>query len=117
MQLCVDLYDRARPDLARHFRPVHLILLPILNHKHWVLTLNRLIHFSDTLLIDTHGTLSRAFLVTQGILDRLIDIFSPVFKPLGHPALHGLPSLLTPLGDLFIPAEVVPHRRYHALPH
>ena len=117
MQLCVNLYDRARPDLARHFRPVHLILLPILNHKHWVLTLNRLIKFSDALLIDTHGALSRAFLMTQRILDRLIHIFTAVFKPLGHPALHGLPSLLTPLGDLFIAAEVVPHRRDHALPH
>ena len=69
MQLCVYLDDRARPDLACHFGPVHLILLPILYHKHWVLTIDWLVQFSESLLIHTHGTLSRAFLVMHGILD------------------------------------------------
>ena len=96
MQLCVNLDDRARPDLAaRDFRPVHLILLPILNHKHWVLTLNRLIQFSQSLLIDTHGALSRPFLVMHsGILDRVIRKVAPAFKLFGHAALHGFPSLM-----------------------
>ena len=119
MQLCVNLDDRARPDLACYFGPVHLILLPILNHKHWVLTIDRLVQFSESLLINTHGALSRAFLVTHGILDRVKHKVAPAFKLFGHAALHGLPSLLMPLRNnrVFIAAEVVPNGRDHALPH
>ena len=119
MQLCVYLDDRARPDLACHFGPVHLILLPILYHKHWVLTIDWLVQFSESLLIHTHGTLSRAFLVMHGILNRVKHKFTPTFKLFGHAALHGLPSLLMPLRNnrVFIAAEVVPHGRDHALPH